>query len=139
MEELELIVQRMIDAGETEENIKLVIENYNTGEPAKTEAVATEAAPVTAEKEAVDGDLALEDTSLESQPMDPFLVNGKPATEEEFNKAASVDNALDIVIDEIAEPTDYYKEKSTELKQNIAKTEKQLTKGLRGKRRHYRS
>ena len=128
MEELELIVQRMIDAGETEENIKLVIENYNTGEPAKTEAVATEAAPVTAEKEAVDGDLALEDTSLESQPMDPFLVNGKPATEEEFNKAASVDNALDIVIDEIAEPTDYYKEKSTELKQNIAQIEKQLKK-----------
>ena len=97
-------------------------------EEAKTEAVATEAAPATAEKEAVDGDLALEDTSLESQPMDPFLVNGKPATEEEFNKAASVDNALDIVIDEIAEPTDYYKEKSTELKQNIAQIEKQLKK-----------
>ena len=29
------------------------------------------------------------DGSLESKPMDPFLVNGEPATEEEFNKVAN--------------------------------------------------
>ena len=71
--------------------------------PVKTEAVATETAPVTAVNEAVDTDLASEDISSESQ-----------------------NNALDIVIDEIAKPSDYYKEKSAELNQNIAEIEKQL-------------
>ena len=50
MTELEQIIQRMIDAGESEENIKIVIQNYQTdqvkqakqAEPVKTEAVATE-------------------------------------------------------------------------------------------------
>ena len=36
-------------------------------------------------------DLDVENGSLDSQPMDPFVVNGKPVTEEEFNKAASSD------------------------------------------------
>ena len=67
MTELEEIIQKMIDAGESEENIKMVIENYKADkvEPVKTKAVATEAAPVTAVNEAVDTDLASEDISLE--------------------------------------------------------------------------
>ena len=64
MTELEEIIQRMIDAGESEENIKIVIESYQAN-PVKTEAVATETAPVTAVNEAVDTDLASEDISLE--------------------------------------------------------------------------
>ena len=71
MDELEDIVQRMIDAGESEEDIKLVIENYeNTSAETDTQdfptAVATETAPVTADATAEDTDLALVDTSLES-------------------------------------------------------------------------
>ena len=56
-------------------------------EPVKTEAVATETAPVAAGNQAVDTGLASEDISLESQPTDPFVVNGKPVTEEEYKKA----------------------------------------------------
>ena len=56
-------------------------------EPVKTEAVATETAPVTAGNQAVDTGLESEDISLESQPTDPFVVNGKPVTEEEYKKA----------------------------------------------------
>ena len=71
MDELEDIVQRMIDAGESEEDIKLVIENYeNTSAETDTQdfptAVATETAPVTADVTAEDTELALVDTSLES-------------------------------------------------------------------------
>jgi len=71
MDELEDIVQRMIDAGESEEDIKLVIENYeNTSAETDTQdfptAVATETAPVTADAIAEDTELALVDTSLES-------------------------------------------------------------------------
>ena len=92
MEELELIIQRMIDSGETEENIKLVIQNYNTDEPAKIEAVATETAPVTAVEEAEDTDLDLEDTSSELQEPeseDPserdLLVSSIEETERQIN------------------------------------------------------
>ena len=56
-------------------------------EPVKTEAVATETAPVAAGNQAVDTGLASEDISLESQSTDPFVVNGKPVTEEEYKKA----------------------------------------------------
>ena len=81
MDELEDIVQRMIDAGESEEDIKLVIENYeNTSAETDTQdfptAVATETAPVTADATAEDTDLALVDTSLESQSNAPFVING---------------------------------------------------------------
>jgi hypothetical protein len=46
MEELEQIVQRMVVAGESEENIKLVIETYNR-KLGKTNGVAAPDAAVT--------------------------------------------------------------------------------------------
>ena len=49
-------------------------------------AVATETAPVTADATAEDTDLALVDTSLESQSNAPFVIDGQPATEQEFNE-----------------------------------------------------
>ena len=49
-------------------------------------AVATETAPVTADATAEDTDLALVDTSLESQSNAPFVIDGQPATEKEFNE-----------------------------------------------------
>ena len=65
MEELEIIVQRMIDAGESEDNIKLVIEEYTnqikSEDVAKTTAVVGEDAATPA-----DTVLASEDGSLES-------------------------------------------------------------------------
>ena len=67
MEELEVIVQRMIDAGESEDNIKLVIEEYTnqikSEDVAKTTAVVGEDAATPA-----DTVLASEDGSLESVP-----------------------------------------------------------------------
>ena len=60
MDKLEDIVKAMIAAGESEENIKIVIQNYKAEGPAKTEAVATETAPVTAGNQAVDTDLVSE-------------------------------------------------------------------------------
>ena len=60
MDKLEDIVKAMIAAGESEENIKIVIQNYKAEGPAKTEAVATETAPVTAGDQAVDTDLVSE-------------------------------------------------------------------------------
>ena len=49
-------------------------------------AVATETAPVTADVTAEDTELAPVDTSLESQSNAPFVINGQPATEQEFNE-----------------------------------------------------
>ena len=49
-------------------------------------AVATETAPVTADATAEDTELAPVDTSLESQSNAPFVINGQPATEQEFNE-----------------------------------------------------
>ena len=73
MTELEQIIQRMIDAGESEENIKIVIQNYQAdqvkqakqAEPVKTEAVATETVPVTAENKTTDTGLKSQGISLE--------------------------------------------------------------------------
>lgn len=68
MNELEQIVQNMINAGESEENIAAVIQEYNKSQGAdegKTSATAEVTAPVVAEIPA-DTDLQLEDGSLES-------------------------------------------------------------------------
>jgi len=65
-EELKKIVQNMIDAGESEENIALVIQSYKSKKP---EVVAEETASVAAETPAVeDTELVSEDISLDGQP-----------------------------------------------------------------------
>ena len=130
MEELEQIIQRMIAAGESEENIKLVIENYKQKEEEPGKKKNSVDADPSIELEKKDTDSQSVDGFLESQPMDPFIVNGKPVTEEEFNDFNASSSALDIVVDEIAnpeEPTEFYKEKSAELNQNISEMEKQLS------------
>ena len=94
MEELEGIVQRMIDAGEPEENIKLVIEEFTSREKnkevdlGKPEAVQ-DAAPVTAEVEAAGTELALENGSLDSQSEveSKLIKNPNVGDEGEFVKA----------------------------------------------------
>jgi len=70
MEELEAIVQRMIDAGESEENIKLVIEEYER--LGKTNGVAATDAAVTPQLVSGDTELASDDTS--SELLDPVDV-----------------------------------------------------------------
>jgi len=75
MTELEEIIQKMINAGESEENIDMVVAEYESmPKLAKTEAVAMETADVTAVEGAVDKvidtDLKLEDGSLESRPIE---------------------------------------------------------------------
>ena len=72
MTELEEIIQKMINAGESEESIDIVVAEYKSKpELAKTEAVAEETADVTAVEEAVNTDLELEDGSLESSAILP--------------------------------------------------------------------
>tara|TARA_R110002020_G_scaffold244617_1_gene458284 strand:- start:193 stop:8376 length:8184 start_codon:yes stop_codon:yes gene_type:complete len=68
MEELETIVQRMIDAGESEDNIKLVIEEY-TKDVEKTNGSQTEDATA----EPVDTASRSEDTSLDLQEDESFF------------------------------------------------------------------
>ena len=74
MTELEEIIQKMINAGESEESIDMVVAEYESRPKlAKTEAVAMETADVTAVEgavnEVIDTDLALEDGSSESQKV----------------------------------------------------------------------
>ena len=72
-EELKKIVQNMIDAGESEENIALVIQSYKSK---KQEVVAEETAPVMAETPAVeDTELVSEDISLDGQPEGEYLID----------------------------------------------------------------
>jgi hypothetical protein len=86
MEELEVIIQRMIDAGEPEENIKLVIENYEQPD-FQTDDAASADAKSQEEIAALEGtELAPVDTSLESQSMDPFVINGEKVSEQEFKE-----------------------------------------------------
>ncbi len=77
MDKLEDIVKAMIAAGESEENIRIVIENYKSEDLAKTEAVATETAPVTAVNQAVDTGLESGDGLLasSSDKFKNFLAN----------------------------------------------------------------
>mgnify|MGYP003145719242 CR=1 FL=1 len=66
MEELQAIVQRMLDAGEPEGNIKLVIEQYNANNEGKTNDVAEPGVAVASEATALDVSASnLEDTSLD--------------------------------------------------------------------------
>ena len=59
-DELELIVQNMLNAGESEENIALVIQNY-TPEDLKPDTQDTE--------------LVSEDISLDGQPKGEYLID----------------------------------------------------------------
>ena len=90
MDKLEDIVKAMIAAGESEENIKIVIQNYKAEGPAKTEAVATETAPVTAGDQAVDTDLKSE-AGLLASSSDKF---------KEFLSKQGVEPQEDITADE---------------------------------------
>ena len=72
MTELEEIIQKMINAGESEESIDIVVAEYKSRpEPAKTEAVTEETADVTAVEETVVEETVVEeavvDTDLESE------------------------------------------------------------------------
>ncbi len=78
MEELETIVQRMIDAGESEDNIKLVIEEY-TKDVEKTNGSQTEDATA----EPVDTASKSEDTSWGSQLYNNFQAYVNPFVPEE--------------------------------------------------------
>ena len=64
MEELEVIVQRMIDAGETEENIKTVIQGYDAEVEKTNDSQTTDVAVESEESTASNSD----DGSSESQP-----------------------------------------------------------------------
>ena len=74
MEELEVIVQRMIDAGESEQNIKTVIQEYNAG---KTNGAAAKGATATPEtgQAPESSDLGLEDSSS-GLNIEDFLITG---------------------------------------------------------------
>ena len=77
----------------SDENVEAFLNSIDSigaeliNEEAKTEAVATEAAPVTAEKKAVDGDSTLEDTSSEYQEPSErdLLVFNIEETEKQIN------------------------------------------------------
>ena len=91
MKELEEIVQRMIDAGETEDNIKLVIEEY-TANVEKTNGSQTEDATA----EPVDMASKSEDTSSESKEIKrwggliPIEVDKKQDTKKENDDISSI-------------------------------------------------
>jgi len=86
MEELDKIVQRMIDAGESEENIKIVIENYKPEETVETEPAKkldpADVDPVVESKN--DTGSISTDGSLESQDIKPFTINGREVSKQEF-------------------------------------------------------
>ena len=84
MEELELIVQRMIDAGEPEENIKAVIEEYSAGK--QTDPVSVEAETGSKEDTASNS----EDGSSDSpfwNPNEKTTVEKPGYFEEKFGKS----------------------------------------------------
>ena len=75
MTKLEEIIQRMIDAGESEESIKIVIESYQAN-PVKTEGSATGVDALPGKKTTpmgtvLDGENGLLD-SPEPDPKNPF-------------------------------------------------------------------
>jgi hypothetical protein len=80
-EELKKIIQNMINAGESEENIALVIQSYNGKKP---EVVAEGTAPVTAETPAVeDTELVSEDISLDGPTEEEIKID---TTKKRFDK-----------------------------------------------------
>ena len=85
MEELEVIVQRMIDAGEPEENIKLVIEEYNKqGKLAGVAETDATVAPELTASENMDSDLG--DGSLD-------LISSKRGGIEQAQKFGFIPNS----------------------------------------------
>ena len=90
MNELELIVSKMIEAGESEENIALVIQQYNADQAGKTTPLQKEDQGATVEAiQAPDMDSNLDGISLELQEQDT-------AIERTFGKNALTDFFGDI-------------------------------------------
>ena len=90
MEELEAIVQRMIDAGESEDNIKLVIEEY-TQNVEKTNGSQKEDATV----EPVDMASRQDATSLVSPKFQNVTIDIPDLTQEEFEAIVNVESQAD--------------------------------------------
>jgi hypothetical protein len=97
MEELEVIVQRMIDAGEPEENIKMVIEEYEKVDGLEKPNAVEDTATATAETEIADTDLASEDGSLES-----------PEKAKELSFFDSVYNSLSNLAEQLGDVPEFY-------------------------------
>jgi len=112
-EELKKIVQNMIDAGESEENIALVIQSYKSKKP---EVVAEETAPVAAETPAVkDTELSSEGISLDGQPEQSILIAGNRVY------------LKDIIGSLQAEDTRSFDEQNEEYKQTVTEIAKDNT------------
>ena len=92
MEELEVIVQRMIDAGESEQNIKAVIQEYNAG---KTNGAAAKGATATPEtgQAPESSDLGLEDSSS-GLNIEDFLITVNDLKDNETNVVTNLNNKL---------------------------------------------
>ena len=104
-EELELIVQRMIDAGESEGNIALVIQEYNKSGLGKQGGAQSVAAPVAPnrsgvsenglEEESIEQPIALQEDLPESQEQQEF--KEKRFFEGEFGAALDVIDAQSLI------------------------------------------
>ena len=92
MEELEVIVQRMIDAGESEQNIKAVIQEYNAGKTNGAAAKGATATPETGQAPESSG-LSLEDSSSELN-IEDFLVTIDDLKDNETNVVTNLNNKL---------------------------------------------
>jgi hypothetical protein len=117
-EELKKIVQNMIDAGESEENIALVIQSYKSKKP---EVVAEETASVAAETPAAetpavkDTELVSKDISLDGQPEQSILIAGNRVY------------LKDIIGSLQAEDTRSFDEQNEEYKQTVTEIAKDNT------------
>jgi len=111
MNELEQIVQRMIDAGESEEAIALVIKEYNSdksteeGKTSTTELDTTVGVTEVSDTESLseDGSLELEETKPKKEEVYPGIVDIGDffgdlyrAGEQGFEQAKAVDPSIDI-------------------------------------------
>ena len=92
MEELEVIVQRMIDAGESEQNIKAVIQEYNAGKTNGAAAKGATATPETGQAPESSG-LGLEDSSS-GLNIEDFLVTVDDLKDNETNVVTNLNNKL---------------------------------------------
>ncbi len=92
MEELEVIVQRMIDAGESEQNIKAVIQEYNAGKTNGAAAKGATATPETGQAPESSG-LGLEDSSS-GLNIEDFLVTIDDLKDSETNVVTNLNDKL---------------------------------------------
>jgi len=92
MEELEVIVQRMIDAGESEQNIKAVIQEYNAGKTNGAAAKGATATPKTGQAPESSG-LGLEDSSS-GLNIEDFLVTIDDLKDSETNVVTNLNDKL---------------------------------------------